>query len=327
MLSANEPAPSLRAAFCLCSIGAVFEKTAAYGEAETCAVRVLAMLDGLPGASPSAVLLRLRGLGLLGTALRQQGKYQLAEAPLVRAIELAEAIPDRPEELSTAWNSLGVLCKYAGWFERGEQAYKRALEAAEQQTRHREAVTATILHNIGGLHHARGRFDLAEEPARRAWEMRRSMLGDEDAATLADAVAYAAVLDGLKRYSESRPIYEHALAVYERIFGPEHYETAAVLHNLALVEQAEGHHERALELARRSFEIKRRLLGAGHPDTALSAMNVASMRMKEDPVEARVLLGDALHAFERALAPDHPHIARCRQLIRVALPGLDAAHD
>ena len=282
----------------------------------------LAMLDGLSGASPSAVLLRLRGLGLLGTALRQQGKYQPAEAPLVRAIELAEAMPDRPEELSTAWNSLGVLCKYAGWFERGERAYARALAAAERQIRHREGVTATILHNIGGLHHARGRFDLAEEPARRAWEMRRTLLGDEDAATLADAVAYAAVLDGLKRYAESRPIYERALASYERRFGPEHYETAATLHNLALVEQAEGHHERALELARRSFEIKRKLLGAGHPDTALSAMNLGSMLRNKNPGEARALLGDALLAFERALAPDHPHIARCRRLIRAG-DGLD----
>src|SRR5579862_2544623 len=68
MFSESEPASSPRAAYCLCSMGAIFEKTGAYAEAETCAARALAMLEDLPGAGPSAVLLRLRGLGLLGTA-------------------------------------------------------------------------------------------------------------------------------------------------------------------------------------------------------------------------------------------------------------------
>jgi tetratricopeptide (TPR) repeat protein len=208
-----------------------------------------------------------------------------------------------------------MLCKYAGWFERGEQAYARALAAAARQTLHREEITATILHNVGGIRHARGRFDLAEDPARQAWEIRRALLGDDHLTTLADRTAYAAVLNGLGRHTESRPIYERALETYERVLGPEHYETAATLHNLALVEEAAGNRTRAVEFARRALGIKTRLLGNGHPDTGLSAMNLASLLMEQSPLEARALLDNALPAFERALAADHPHTVLCRRLI------------
>jgi tetratricopeptide (TPR) repeat protein len=252
--------------------------------------------------------------------LRQQGADEAAEEPLARAIECAEAIPGQPELAAEAWNNFGVLCKYAGWFNRGAAAYARSMAFAERmpETFGRNILIATILHNTGGLDHARGRFESAEGPARRAWEMRREHLGEEHPVALADAVPYAGVLDGLKRFAEARPIYERALGVYEHVFGPEHYETAATLHNLAFVEYAEGNRSRAMELARRACVIKEKLLGADHLETALSGMNLASLLPPEGSEEARVLLADALRVFEHALAADHPHTARCRQLLNRA---------
>jgi tetratricopeptide (TPR) repeat protein len=209
----------------------------------------------------------------------------------------------------SAWNDFGVLCKFAGWFDRGERAYARALDIASSQKEGGELLCATILHNIGGLEHARGGFDRAERPARQAWEIRRALLGENHPATLADAVAYAAVLDGLGRTAESRPIYEQALVVYERIYGPGHYEVAATLHNLAAVEDAEGNTDRAAVLLGRALSIKKKLLGADHPDTALTEMNLGAM------LEDQGLLSSALAVFERALDAAHPHTERCRELL------------
>jgi tetratricopeptide (TPR) repeat protein len=321
-LLADPPLPSPRTAYDYYSLGVVFDQHADYGNAERCArlavgtvEPLLRQQDSLPGR-----LILFRSLGLLGTALRQQGAYEQAEEPLVRAIELAEAMPDRPELTAEAWNNLGVLCKYAGWFDRGMAAYARAMSLAQgtPETPGKNMLLAAILHNTGGLDHARGRFESAEEPARRAWEIRREFLGEEHLSTLADAVAYAGVLDGLSRYAESRPIYARALEVYERAFGPDHYETAATLHNLAFVEYAEGHRERAIELARRAYSIKAKLLGEKHPDTALSAMNLASLLPPEEEREARTLLSEALRTFEGALTADHPHTARCKLLLNRA---------
>jgi tetratricopeptide (TPR) repeat protein len=318
-LLADPPSPSPRAAYDYYSLGVVFDQSGDYDNAGRCATLALSIVEPLlrQENSSSARLILFRSLGLLGTALQQQGAYAQAEEPLVRAIELAEAMPDRPDLAAEAWNNLGVLCKYAGWFDRGAAAYARAISVAQSapETRGRNLLLAAILHNTGGLDHARGRFESAEEPARRAWEIRRELLGEEHPATLADAVAYAGVLDGLSRYAESRPIYERALTVYERVFGPDHYETAATLHNLAFVEYAEGNHGRAIDLARRAYSIKAKLRGKKHPDTALSAMNLASLLPPDEAREARTLLNEALTTFEGALTAGHPHTACCRQLL------------
>ena len=84
--------------------------------------------------------------------------------------------------------------------------------------------------------------------------------------TLADACAYAGVLDGLGRYAESRPLYEHALRVYRQIYGREHFEIAATLHNLAGVDFAEGDPKSASRRYRRALRIKECLLGRDHPE-------------------------------------------------------------
>jgi tetratricopeptide (TPR) repeat protein len=74
---------------------------------------------------------------------------------------------------------------------------------------------------------------------------------------VADACAYAAILDGLDRYDESEPIYRHALAVFERRLGPEHMEIAITLSNLAAVMRYRGNAHEAEELYRRALEMKR----------------------------------------------------------------------
>jgi tetratricopeptide (TPR) repeat protein len=304
---------SPRAAFELWATGEKLRDEGFYREAADCGRRAVAAIERLlPECGGKAgELILVRALGLLGQSLREQGLYGEAEPPLVRAIEVATALKEpRPEVLAGAWNNLGVLCKFAGWFDRGAEAYAKALALAGEDP----MLLATVLHNIGGLNHARGSYESAEEPARRAWEIRRTLRDDDDPMTLADAVAYAAVLDGLRRYKESRPIYERALEVYQRVFGLEHYETAATLHNLALVERAEGNAERAVAYARRCYEIKRKLLGQRHPDTGLSALNLAVMKAGTE--ESRELLREALEAFEGTLDPKHPHITRCQQLLR-----------
>lgn len=301
------------------SLGSILEKEGDSAGAESCARRAIAIIEPLLPAfdGDEGYLILLHALGLLGTALREQGLYAEAEAPFERAIEIARSLPEHPDEAAQAWNNLGILCKYAGWFDRGEQAYAQAMAFAERLKDGREAMIACILHNIGGLEHARERFDRAEEPARRAWEIRRKLSGNDDPATLADAVAYAAVLDGLERWAESRPIYERALAAYERIYGPEHYEVAATLHNLAALEEATGNPAEGIRLSRRALGIKQRLLGEEHPDTALTAMQLASMLYGYgDAIEARALAAGALRVFEGCLAADHPHLRRARELLR-----------
>ena len=322
-LLADPPAPSPRAAFDYYSLGVVFDQHADYERAGQCARLALGTVEPLftQENTSSLRLILFRSLGLLGATLRQQGAYAQAEKPLVRAIGLAEAMPEHPELAAEAWNNLGVLCKYRRLVRPRSAAYMSAMSLAQStpETPGKNLLLAAILHNTGGLDHARGRFESAEEPARRAWEIRREFLGEEHPATLADAVAYAGVLDGLSRYAESRPIYERALAVYERVFGPDHYETAATLHNLAFVEYAEGNRARAIQLARRAYSIKAKVCGReapGHRSFGHEpGFAAAAGRGKPGASPA---VRSARHIRSR-FGADHPHTACCRRLLNGGL--------
>ena len=141
--------------------------------------------------------------------------------------------------------------------------YQQALDSVVKLNGEDCLASSVIYHNIGGILHSKGDFASAEPPGRKAWEISRRLLGEDDPRTLFDAVAYAAILDGLQRYDESEAIYRRALVIFEKTFGPEHYEVASNLHNLAAVLCARGDLDQAEKLYLRALAIKEKLLGAG----------------------------------------------------------------
>ncbi|MBM3739575.1 MAG: tetratricopeptide repeat protein, partial [Acidobacteria bacterium] len=157
-----------------------------------------------------------------------------------------------------------------------------------------------------------GRFEEGLEPARKACEIRTGLRGEDHVETAADIAAYAALLDGLDRYSESRPLYAKALAIFEKHYGRRHYEIAVNLNNLGSVEWSEGNPGKARELFEESLSIKSELLGRAHPDTALTQFNLARLLEELGESEsARALLGEALDTFRSALGDSHPHTVAC----------------
>lgn len=80
----------------------------------------------------------------------------------------------------------------------------------------------------------------------------------------ADRVALAAILDASGRYEEAAAALGDALAVYERVLGPQHYEVAGVLLDLAGVAEHAGEVERAATLRARAQCIRRRVVGHTH---------------------------------------------------------------
>ena len=246
--------------------------------------------------------------GLLGNLQRHLALYPEAEAVLRKALVFAIAkFGETHAETSTARNNLGILYKYTGQFDQAEALYRSALACMLAQRGGQSEFAATLYHNLGGLAHARGNFAAGLQDALQAWVIRRALLGDDAPDTLADAAAYAGLLDGLERYEESEPIYRRVLAAFEKRYGPEHYEIAVNLNNLAAVRYARGDAREAEQLYRRALAIKEKLLGVGHPDTALTANNLGVLlhQLGRDD-EARYCFSLALGVFDEVYGPDHP---------------------
>jgi tetratricopeptide (TPR) repeat protein len=114
----------------------------------------------------------------------------------------------------------------------------------------------------------------------------------------------------LAAYAQARPFFERALAIREKVLGPEHPETAASLNDLAVLLKARGDHIGARPLLERALAIKEKVRGPEHPDTAVGLNNLASVLLAHgDLAGARSLHERALAIKEKVLGSEHPETA------------------
>jgi hypothetical protein len=76
----------------------------------------------------------------------------------------------------------------------------------------------------------------------------------------------------------ARPLYERALAIFEKVRGAEHTDTALSLHSLALLLHSQGDLAGARPLLERALAIFEKVLGPKHPDTARVRNNLSALR-------------------------------------------------
>jgi tetratricopeptide (TPR) repeat protein len=113
----------------------------------------------------------------------------------------------------------------------------------------------------------------------------------------------------LAAYAEARRLFERALAIREKVFGPDHPNTAASVNNFALVLQGQGDLAGARPLLERALAINEKVLGSEHPGTAVSLNNLALLLQEQgDLAAARPLCERALTIYE-ALGPERPDTA------------------
>jgi tetratricopeptide (TPR) repeat protein len=275
-------------------------------------------------AGEDAAQIRARTMDLIGEICRIRGDYVRAEVSLKEALQIMSTeFGEASERVAETRNNLAVLYKACGRFDEGLRLYEQALDSIVKLHGEDCLASSVIYHNIGGILHSKGDFTAAEQPGRRAWEISRRLLGEDDPRTLFDAVAYAAILDGLQRNDESEAIYRRVLVIFEKTFGPEHYEVASNLHNLAAVVCARGDLAQAEQLYRRALAVKEKLLGADSTDAALTLNNLgALLNLRGRPREAEVMLQSAVETLQTQLAPDHPHLALARANLNSALLSL-----
>jgi tetratricopeptide (TPR) repeat protein len=82
--------------------------------------------------------------------------------------------------------------------------------------------------------------------------------------------------NGRAAYSDARPLYERALAISEKVLGPDHASTATSLNNLALLLQDQGDLAGARPLYERALAISEKVLGPDHLNTNRTRQNCSA---------------------------------------------------
>jgi tetratricopeptide (TPR) repeat protein len=248
-------------------------------------------------------------------ALRMAGSYRSAGTCLQRAIARYEVRPEvDPVGLGVALNEFGMIGKYSGDFDEAERAYLGALRLFERCGPGGDSGrAATVLHNLGGLAHARGRFVEAAAFARRGIAVRESSGGIGSAQLIDDRAALAAILVDLGHLDEARAVLVGVIAQREALTHADPFEVAVALHNLGSLQFRSGLVTEARQTFERTFALKRATLPPGHPDLAITLHNLACcLERLGEPAAATHHLRRGVDVLAPVVADDHPTLAALR---------------
>lgn len=224
----------------------------------------------------------------------------LAEA----AVKTAATLGYRPLE-ADAYNLLGWLQHRLGQSKPSEQSRYHAVVAASAGNHDEVAAQAAteLVFTLGLEQH---RYEQAHFWARQAGAWIERLGGsDELSGKLANNRGVLAYAEG--RYGDAIAEYQRALELRERVYGPDHLETAKVLGNLGVVYANQRKLDEAIAHYDRALTTQRRILGDHHPLVATSLVNLGMAYRAQGQFEAALeAFTGALEIRQRTVGMEHP---------------------
>ncbi len=192
---------------------------------------------------------------------------------------VATGAPRAGEESDAAWVALmkqGAEAVDRGRLEEAKRNFEKAVRLSGDDPTG-ELRRATGLNNLGYVLQKLGDLDAAERAYLQALEIRRRILGPEDASVAQSLSNLAELRRAQRRFEEARKLYEQAIRLRTRLSGPEHPDLVPALSGLALLEAEAGKGEKARQLLERCVAIRKKAFGPDHPRTLEALANLAGL--------------------------------------------------
>ena len=131
-----------------------------------------------------------------------------------------------------------------------------------------------------------------------------------------------------REYDLAEPFLTRALAIEEKVHGPESDVVAATLNDLAIVEihrlqfdPAVNQFDTAERLARRALALREKHQGPDDPATAtvLNTLAYSPLQESKEYDKAEPILARAQAILEKTLGPNHPEVARTLHIKALSL--------
>jgi tetratricopeptide (TPR) repeat protein len=300
----------------LVALAEIEEGLGRHGEARVTITAAVGMLQDVLEQDDNLILWcqaqeRLAGLERLA------GDFAAAEARLGAVLERASAeFGEVSLAVVSAANALGVVYKYASDFDGAEAAYRRAAGAAAGLTDADPLLEAGLLHNLGGLAHARGDAAAGIPLAERGAALRAEALGPDHPDVARDLNALGALYHLAGRLGDAARAYRQALAVFQDRYGPDHFEVAMTCANLAVLHGDQGDFAQAESVGRRSLRILTAVLGPRDAEVGLTLLNLAAAVAGQDrKAEAAALAARAAEILAAKLPPGHPELLAAAEAV------------
>jgi tetratricopeptide (TPR) repeat protein len=309
-----------RYAHCLNQLGVLYGDTGDYEKAEACYLEALEIYKQIASDKDFNYLRTLQNVAQL---YANQRKYERA-VPLIRqVVETRKEVSGAEDSnylgsLEDMIRFLGGLARQAeerGDFDAARAARQEALDLrlqslgaehwkttdarlelahtaaqeklpSEQCARLREA--DQLMNDVDRLDEEK-KHPEAIAAAKRAVEIRREILGENDVLTANSLDWLGYVLNQAGKYDEARPVLEQALAACKQALGERHPQYALGLNKLALAYSETNAPDQAVAAYRQVLAIRREALGPDHGDY-IATLNVLATLL--DKLAREQLKGD-----------------------------------
>jgi serine/threonine protein kinase/Flp pilus assembly protein TadD len=238
-----------------------------------------------------------------------QGEDLTARQLLDSGADRIEALDNQPQTQAAFMETMGRVFTNLGEFERADPLLDRAVDIRRLAADGDELALAQALHFQAILIDQQGHYEDAEEPIRRAVEIRERRLGDHpdlghSLNTLGNVLWHQGRLD------EAEVVHRGALDLRQRILPPDHTDIGQSMHNLGALRYFAGDLAEAERLWRRSAEIEEAAHGPDDWNLATSLHTLAIVCSDQQRFgEALELELRSLAIREKVLGPNHPHVA------------------
>ncbi|HEY3979725.1 MAG TPA: tetratricopeptide repeat protein [Streptosporangiaceae bacterium] len=240
---------------------------------------------------------------------RTSGDLQAAAARLRAVLDrAARELGETSRAVVSAANALGVVHKSAADFDAAQACYERAMAAAGSWAEPDPLILAGLLHNLGGLAHARGDAGGGIPLAERGVELRAAAVGDGHPDVARDLNALGAFYQLAGRHDDAARAYDRALARFEDCYGPGHFEVGMTCANLSVLADERGHGAAAEALGRRALRILESVLGPEDAEVGLTLLNLGVLVAGQGRrAEGAELVSRAAAILAARLPAGHPH--------------------
>jgi tetratricopeptide (TPR) repeat protein len=276
---------------------------------------------------PTDPLSRAAALHERAIVLREAARLPEAERCCLGALRLYESAEGRRHpDVANALVELGQIVEARDRLREAGRHHRRALAilaplapatgraATDDPDLLRLALRARVL--LAGVERALGNYAAADRMFAAALRATVRWFGPRDP-EIASILNNRGVLRKAQgRYAEAVVFYKRALALLGRAADPA--ALATLYHNLGGIEHARGRYAAGEPHARRSVELRERVLGRDHPSVAADVAALAAL------VHERGRLGEAALLYQRALAVFRRKLGSGSAEVGLNLAGLAA---
>ena len=200
--------------------------------------------------------------------------------------------------VASALNNLGAVHKAMGQLEPAGAAYQEASDIYHLIFSADHKSTLTAKHNLALLFKAKGDLLSAEGLSQSVLELHRAKEEPDHHAIAASLGVLGAVSHAKGELEASESYLTEAMEVHTKNETEGSTQAAAVLNDFGLLRRDQGQISNAMEIMETVVGLRLRLLGAKHPEFAVSVHNLKAIYDEAGSREKAEALGELLEKYE-----------------------------